>query len=105
MKRIARLCEVRTPDEFLFGDGTAPMPYPHATSGWFVRTVRSAQLIDKTIPAITPYDLRLSAASLAVSFGAHLKAVQRMLGHTSATMTLDVYADLFDDDLVQWPRR
>ena len=26
-------------------------------------------------------------------------AVQRMLGHASAAMTLDVYAGLFDDDL------
>ena len=26
-------------------------------------------------------------------------ALQRMLGHTSAKMTLDTYADLFDDDL------
>ena len=29
---------------------------------------------------------------------AHVKAVQRMLGHASAAMTLDVYADLFEDD-------
>jgi hypothetical protein len=28
-----------------------------------------------------------------------VKAVLRMLGHTSAAMTLDTYADLFDDDL------
>ena len=28
-----------------------------------------------------------------------MKAVQKMLGHKSAGMTLDVYADLFDDDL------
>lgn len=28
-----------------------------------------------------------------------MKAVQRMLGHKSAAMTLDVYADLFEDDL------
>lgn len=28
-----------------------------------------------------------------------MKAVQRMLGHASASMTLDVYADLFDEDL------
>jgi integrase len=28
-----------------------------------------------------------------------VKAVQRMLGHASAAMTLDAYADLFDDDL------
>jgi integrase len=31
--------------------------------------------------------------------GANVKVVQRMLGHASAAMTLDVYADLFDDDL------
>jgi integrase len=34
-----------------------------------------------------------------VSAGANVKAVQRMLGHASAAMTLDRYADLFDDDL------
>jgi site-specific recombinase XerC len=34
-----------------------------------------------------------------VSAGANVKAVQRMLGHASAAMTLDIYADLFDDDL------
>ncbi len=28
-----------------------------------------------------------------------MKAVQAMLGHASASMTLDTYADLFDDDL------
>ncbi|WP_424051921.1 hypothetical protein [Mycobacterium sp.] len=28
-----------------------------------------------------------------------MKAVQRMLGHAKASMTLDVYADLFDEDL------
>jgi integrase len=43
--------------------------------------------------------LRHTAASLAVSAGANVKAVQRMLGHAKASMTLDMYADLFDDDL------
>ena len=28
-----------------------------------------------------------------------MKAVQQMLGHASAAMTLDVYAGLFEDDL------
>jgi hypothetical protein len=28
-----------------------------------------------------------------------VKAVQKMLGHASAAMTLGVYTDLFDDDL------
>jgi site-specific recombinase XerD len=30
---------------------------------------------------------------------ANVKAVQRMLGHAKASMTLDIYADLFDEDL------
>jgi integrase len=34
-----------------------------------------------------------------VSAGANVKAVQKMLGHASAAMTLGIYADLFDDDL------
>jgi hypothetical protein len=48
---------------------------------------------------LVPHDLRHTAASLAISAGANVKAVQKMLGHASAAMTLDVYADLFDDDL------
>jgi integrase len=48
---------------------------------------------------MTIHDLRHTAASLAISSGANVKAVQRMLGHASAAMTLDIYADLFDDDL------
>ena len=48
---------------------------------------------------MTIHDLRHTAASLAVQSGAHVKTIQRMLGHTSAAMTLDVYSDLFDQDL------
>ena len=43
-------------------------------------------------------DLR-HTASLAISTGANPKSVQTMLGHRSAAMTLDTYADLFPDDL------
>lgn len=42
---------------------------------------------------------RHTAASIAVHSGANVKALQRMLGHKSAAMTLDRYADLFDKDL------
>lgn len=48
---------------------------------------------------LTPQNLRDTAASLAASAGANVKAVQRMLGHASAAMTLDVYSGLFADDL------
>ena len=52
----------------------------------------------KTFPPVTAHDLRHTAASLAIASGANPKVVQRMLGHASAAMTLDVYADLFDSD-------
>ena len=55
--------------------------------------------VDPDFPDITMHDLRHTAASLAISAGANVKAVQRRLGHASAAMTLDVYADLCDDDL------
>ncbi len=45
------------------------------------------------------HDLRHTAASLAVQSGASVKSIQRMLGHASAALTLDVYAGLFDQDL------
>jgi integrase len=51
------------------------------------------------VPGLTPHELRHTAASLAISAGANVKAVQRMLGHASAEVTLNVYSDLFDDDL------
>jgi integrase len=48
---------------------------------------------------LTPHELRHTAASLAIAAGANVKAVQLMLGHASAAMTLDIYAGLFADDL------
>jgi integrase len=51
------------------------------------------------VQAIMPHDLRHTCASLAVSAGVNVLALQRMLGHKSAKVTLDTYADLFDDDL------
>ena len=48
---------------------------------------------------ITPHDLRHTCASLSISAGVNVLALQRMLGHTSAKITLDTYADLFDTDL------
>lgn len=69
----------------------------------FVPATMAARFDDRGFPEVTPHDLRHTAASLAISAGANVKAVQTMLGHASAAMTLDTYADLFPDDL-EWPR-
>ena len=85
----------RPTDDLLF---TAPeggvMRNRNARRAWFNRAATVA-----SVTGLTPHELRHTAASLAVSAGANVKAVQRMLGHASAAMTLDLYADLFDDDL------
>lgn len=88
-------CEGKDGDALVFATkhGTHERRW-HNDHGWFPAAVKKAG-----IPPITPHGLRHTAASLAVSAGANVKAVQRMLGHASAAMTLDVYADLFEDDL------
>jgi len=45
------------------------------------------------------HDLRHTCASLAISAGANVKVVQKLLGHMTATLTLDRYGHLFPDDL------
>lgn len=56
--------------------------------------VREAGLTD-----VVPHGLRHTAASLAIAAGADVKVVQQMLGHKSATMTLDLYGHLFEQRL------
>ncbi len=60
---------------------------------------RGGTLTDSGMPSLTCHDLRHTAASILVHYGANVKALQKMLGHSSAAMTLDVYADLFDTDV------
>jgi integrase len=95
LPHLAHQCKGRERGDLLFpGDDGGYLPRPHTSSGWFDKAV-----IEARVPRTTPHDLRHTTASLAVSAGANVKAVQRMLGHASAAMTLDIYADLFDDDL------
>lgn len=92
-------CAGKGPEGLLFGNGVTHMKKESGERSWFATAVRRASQIDPSIPRLTPHDLRHTAASLAISAGANVKAVQRMLGHASAAMTLDTYADLFEDDL------
>ena len=56
--------------------------------------------VDGTTPLIwAAHNGDAETGKLLIAAGANVKAVQRMLGHAKASMTLDVYADLFDEDL------
>ena len=51
------------------------------------------------IDGLTPHELRHTCASLAIAAGANVKVLQTLLGHKTATLTLDRYGHLFPDDL------
>ncbi|KQH76378.1 integrase [Mycobacterium gordonae] len=96
LSRLAVRCEDRGVDDLLFparSGGYLKRP-SYDTTGWFNRAVERAE-----VQTITPHDLRHTCASLAVSSGANVLAVSRMLGHKDPSVTLRIYADLFDSDL------
>lgn len=83
------------PSDLLFtGPGGGPLRNSNFRQRVFDPAVRATG-----IGKVKPHDLRHTAASLSIAAGANVKAVQRMLGHASAAMTLDTYADLFEADL------
>ncbi len=96
MTRLAPLLEGKDSDDLVF---TAPGGGPLRHSN-FTRRVWKPAVAAAGVPKdLVVHDLRDTAASLAISAGASIKAVQRMLGHASAAMTLDTYGSLFEEDL------
>jgi integrase len=95
LNELSMQCQGKAPGELVFPAGYGGyLPRPKSSAGWFAAAVTKAK-----VQKVTPHDLRHTCASLAVSAGVNVLALQRMLGHTSAKVTLDTYADLFDDDL------
>ena len=86
-------------DELLWRSRSGgPMLSPgHRT--WFASAVERCMKADSTFPRVTPHGLRHVAAGLMIQAGANPKLVQRQLGHSSAAMTLDIYAGLWEDGL------
>lgn len=64
------------------------------TRVWY-KALRDAGMEDE---GVTIHSLRHTYASIAIAAGADVKTLQRQLGHSSATITLDTYAAL-------WPER
>jgi integrase len=94
MAELKKQIHGRGPDDLVFGDSKNYLPRPKSNGGWFVGAVKRAK-----VQRITPHDLRHTAASLAISAGANVLAVSRMLGHENPQVTLRTCADLFDTDL------
>lgn len=81
-------------DPLFVSTGGGVLRVRNARRDWFDRAAATAG-----VSGLTPHELRHTAASLAIAAGASVLGVQRMLGHEKASMTLDVYSDLFEEDL------
>jgi integrase len=92
---LAQLVAGKSPDVHVF---TRSDGQPLRLS-WFRRAVFIPAVASTGLDGLTPHGLRHTAASLAIASGADVKVVQTMLGHASATMTLDLYGHLYADRL------
>lgn len=91
-------------DYWIHGAGPDRLVFPAARDGGYLTDFEYRYWFDQAakeigVPGLTPHELRHTCASLAISAGANIKAVQRLLGHETASMTLDEYGHLFSDDL------
>src|SRR5205085_2889253 len=98
-----RACEGKQRDEFVFPAARGGV----LRGGVFRRlhwdracvAVGIGEMIDGKYQGATPHGLRHAAASFAIAAGASVKGVQNMLGHASATQTLDRYTALWPDEM------
>ncbi|WP_435112091.1 tyrosine-type recombinase/integrase [Nocardiopsis synnemataformans] len=103
LKELRALCKGKDSDELAF---TAPQGGPLHYDN-FRRRVFNPAVADAGFSEleVTAHKLRHTAASLAIASGADVKVVQTMLGHKTATMTLDTYGHLFPDRLDEVARK
>jgi integrase len=87
-------------DDLVFTRADVEPLDPDGLSGTFERLSREAGL-----PKISFHDLRHAVASLMLAEGAPAKVVQEKLGHSSVTVTLDVYSHVAPGMQRAWPTR
>lgn len=95
---IERWSEGKEPEAWLFA---APGGGPLRESNWKRSVGWQAAKAAAGLPDVRVHDLRHTAASLWLAAGADPKVVQRVLGHATAAMTMDLYGHLVDASLWQ----
>jgi integrase len=86
----------KEPQAWLFA---APGGGPLRESNWKRSVGWRAARVAAGLPDVRVHDLRHTAASLWLAAGADPKVVQRVLGHATAAMTMDLYGHLVDASL------
>jgi integrase len=88
----------KEPQAWLFA---APGSGPLRESNWKRSVGWRGARVAAGVPDVRVHDLRHTAASLWLAAGADPKVVQRVLGHATAAMTMDLYGHLVDASLWQ----
>jgi len=88
----------KAPDAWLFD---APQGGPLWESNWKRSVGWNAATSAVGVPGFRVHDLRHTAASVWLAAGADPKVVQRVLGHATAAMTMDLYGHMIDANLWQ----
>ena len=103
MDALRELCADKAPADFVFrqpNGSMMPQQSRHKIAKkdnayqWFGKAI-----LDSGVPSLRIHDLRHTTAAIAISAGANVKAVQKLLGHKDARETLNTYAALFERDL------
>ncbi|MCV7377646.1 site-specific integrase [Mycobacterium alsense] len=88
----------RAPDEQAV---TSPNGGFLRSNNWRRHTHWSRALQNTQLAPLTIHDLRHTYASLARASGADLRYVQKTMGHSTPTVTANIYSDLYSDELDQ----
>ncbi|MGA3257198.1 MAG: tyrosine-type recombinase/integrase, partial [Mycobacterium sp.] len=71
------------------------------SNNWRRHTHWNKALKITNLAPLTIHDLRHTYASLARKSGADLRYVQKTMGHSTPTVTANIYSDLYSDELDQ----
>ena len=80
-----------TDHDYVFPSKVGELCWPGGARDVFYRALDRLGL-----PRVHPHDLRHAAATILLQDGESMQVVQRMLGHSSITMTMDLYGHVSD---------
>lgn len=78
--------------DLVFANEIGKAIHPRSLTGHFYREIEKSG-----VPKIRFHDMRHTHASLLIKFKVPIKVVSERLGHSNASMTLDVYTHVFED--------
>jgi integrase len=94
LEEFRKLMLGMNPEDLFFTKNGTYLPNTHFRKVIYDPAVRATGL-----PPITIHDLRHTSASIAIANGANILVLARILGHSTPTMTLNVYGHMFKEDL------